>query len=191
MRLFLAIELPAEIRTSLAALQRELGQLPADVKWTVKEHLHLTLRFFGEVDQQQREHIEGLLAQTAPRLEQVTAQLGKPGCFPDAGLPRVLWVGFEQGQAALRMIASTLDAALSATELTPEDRAFVPHVTIGRSRSSRGMRELGGALSHTAWRPPAAFVVGELTLFESVLSSAGPTYTTLSRWPLTPTRPSA
>lgn len=184
MRLFLAIELPADVRASLAALQGELKQIPTDVKWVAKDQLHLTLRFFGEVDQPRREHIERILADTVPRLTQVAAQLGKPGCFPDSGLPRVLWVGFGQGEAALREIASTLEAALSATGLKSEDRAFVPHVTIGRNRSGRGMRELRAALQQTAWRPPAGFIVEHVTLFESVLSSAGPSYTALGRWPL-------
>lgn len=50
MRLFIAIELPLEIREKILAVRRKLADTGADVRWVPPEQLHITVKFLGEVD---------------------------------------------------------------------------------------------------------------------------------------------
>jgi len=183
-RAFVAAELPANVRADLAAAARELSRPGADVRWTAAENLHLTLRFLGLSSPEViRTLVEGL----AHRLAQETppaVTLAGLGAFPDAGAPKVLWAGVAGGADDLvRLAACTEDAALEAG-FPPEERPFMPHVTIGRVRSPQGLEGLRTALVAARFGPSGPFPVRHLTLFESLPGPAGAVYRPLARFPL-------
>jgi 2'-5' RNA ligase len=71
-----------------------------------------------------------------------------------------------------------------AIPLRKEERAFSPHITLGRVRSPRGRQALVEELRTVSWEPPPPWRVSSVTLYQSLLHPAGPQYTILADLPL-------
>src|SRR5215510_1145014 len=93
MRTFIAIEIPSEAKSALAALQDDLRRAGADVSWTRPENIHLTLRFLGEVDERRIGEVEKVCVASAAEFRPFTLSLNDTGVLPSAGQPRGLWAG--------------------------------------------------------------------------------------------------
>lgn len=178
-RAFIAIELPAPVRSALVEAGRKLerGLERGAVRWVKPEAMHLTLRFLGDTDVKLLPGLgaamDGLSAGRAP----FEMRLGGLGCFPNARRPRVIWVGLrdDAGQAPAPLLAlkRDLDAALRPFGFDPEDKPFQAHLTLGRVREDGRIRDL----SLEAAVPDLAMTVAALHLIESDLRPEGPRYT--------------
>ena len=188
MRAFLALTLPDDIRRSLNVLQQELAQSGADIKWVEPQNLHVTLKFLGEITDEQRRGVEQLLGEAARNEAAFTLGLVRAGAFPSLSSPRVVWVGLGEGKERAVRIAERIEERCGLLGLPKEDRPFAAHVTLGRVRTTRRQAELARALRECAWRAPAPWTITTLTLYQSVLGSGGPAYTVLADAPLTGTR---
>ena len=184
MRLFLAIDLPAEVRNTLsravAALQRQLP--PA--RWARVEGIHLTLVFLGETDERLLGGLDTALTPVFAEVPAFDLALHGAGCFPPGGAARVAWVGVES-TGDLGALAKR--CALAVSEVTgkpPEERAFHAHLTLARC-DPRWPRAAAERFV-TAATPLAsgAFGASEGVLFESQLRPQGALYTPLRRYPL-------
>lgn len=184
MRAFLAITLPPEIRQSLALLQTQLAASGADVKWVEAENLHVTLKFLGEIGDDTRQLVESLVGRLASAEPSFALALGVVGAFPSFSAARVVWVGLAEGAQTVARIAQAIGREGQGRALRHEERAFSPHLTIGRVRSSRRRPQLTQALQQAAWTPPEPWRVTSLTLYQSALSARGPRYTVLAEFPL-------
>ena len=180
MRAFIGIWLPDEARRAVAHLQNELAASQADVKWVDPPLLHLTLKFLDEISETQRVAVEQLLFRIAHEEPSFQLELKGVGAFPSSRAPRVVWAGIEEGKAAVTRIAEAIEREGAAISLRKEERPFSAHLTIGRVRSLRGRSALAQQLETIRWEPPAPWRVSSLTLYQSVLSSSGPTYTALA-----------
>lgn len=128
MRLFIAIDLPAEIKHSLWMLRCDL----AGARWVPPEQMHLTLAFLGEVTDDQLTALGAALA--CIQLPPFFLSFTSTGCFPDRRRPRVLWVGLAP-QPALTKLALQVQEALLLCGLPVEERPFSPHITLTRLKS--------------------------------------------------------
>ena len=186
-RVFIAIELTPEVHQTLARLISRL-KLSGDesLRWVKPENIHLTLKFLGETPVQKLNTIstvlEHLLSQYVPFLLTIKGT----GYFPDARYPRVLWTGVTF-PAALTEIQRDIDQALLAIGIPAEKKPFSPHLTLARvsDQSNDGaalktIQELN-SLRDTIFGQMQA---DRVTLFQSVLSRQGSTYTPLARFPL-------
>lgn len=186
MRAFIAVELSAEVRRAMVLLQQELAASHADVKWVEEPNLHLTMRFLGEITEDQRQAVERHLRAVAHGTAPCPLTLAEVGAFPSASSPRVVWVGAGQGKDALRNLAERLEEGLQQLGLPGEEREFAAHVTLGRVRSPKNRAQLTEHLKAVSWTPPPPWSVERLTLFQSTLTSAGPLYAVLAHAPLGP-----
>jgi RNA 2',3'-cyclic 3'-phosphodiesterase len=93
MRLFIAVELPNDIRTQLTELQRVLRPLASAAKWVAPESIHITLKFLGEVPEKRVDQIDAALAGLA--WKPFTIAVHSVGFFPGARSPRVFWAGMD------------------------------------------------------------------------------------------------
>ncbi|MBI3011823.1 MAG: RNA 2',3'-cyclic phosphodiesterase [Candidatus Omnitrophica bacterium] len=184
MRAFIAIDLPEHVRSSLAKLEDELAQSGADVKWVRPAQLHVTLKFLGEISEGERQAIEALVARVAASEAPFATRLNALGAFPSLTAPRVVWVGLGEGGEAVARIAEAIEREGVAIPLRKEERAFSPHITLGRVRSLRGRQALVAALRDARWDPPPPWRVSSVTLYESVLRPGGPQHTVLAELPL-------
>ena len=180
----MGIGLPVTVRRSLATLQQELEQTQADVKWVEERHLHVTLKFLGEITEEERRAIEAIWQRVAAHEAPFTMSLEEIGAFPSTAAPRVILVGIKTGREAVVRMAEACERETAAIPLRQEERPFVAHVTLGRVRSPRHRQPLAEILRTTAWQPPAPWRVDSLTLYQSVLGPGGPAYRVLADIPL-------
>lgn len=189
-RIFVAVRLPAALADEIETVQRALDRRLVDVKWVESENLHLTLRFFGDLDGGDVERVVQAVTAVSEATTPFTVRFEGIGTFPARGRPRVVWVGMTDGSDQLVAMALALEDAFVAADLGGADRPFAPHLTLGRvrdpNRRGRGgrLREKvplqATAAMHAAVGEarfgPVAFELREIAVVESHLSPRGPTY---------------
>jgi 2'-5' RNA ligase len=125
-RLFAGIEIPEDVRQSLARLRQPLP----GANWIEPDNYHISLRFAGDIDPRTAEEFTELLA----RIETETFELQLSGLGVFGGSePRSLWADVSNGQQ-LEALARAIERAARSAGLAPETRNFKPHVTIARLR---------------------------------------------------------
>ena len=174
-RLFVAVDLSPEGKEALAALCQGVP----GVRWLPLEHLHLTIRFIGEVDRVMFDAIrQGL---SAEGLAPFACRLQGVGCFPLRGRPRVLWVGVWAAEGLLRL-QSTVEASLRAIGLPPEERKFVPHITLARLKDIPPAPVSSYLGRHKEFRTEP-FTVRAFHLYSSLLTAKGAIHTLEQSYP--------
>jgi RNA 2',3'-cyclic 3'-phosphodiesterase len=136
MRLFVALPLPPEVRAHLLRTQQLLlPHLPHQtVRWTPEAQMHLTLRFLGEVRQDQLAPLKTALLPLSDRHAPFQLVLSDLGCFPNLRAPRVIWLGLGGDLGRLSSLQSDVQQACAGFGDAQDDRPFSPHLTIGRLR---------------------------------------------------------
>ena len=184
MRLFVAFDLPGEVRQALGELIAQLRPLCPAARWVRPEAMHLTLKFLGDVDDQaggrQLDSIRAALAAVHPSAP-VEMQFRGVGFFPDARGPRVVWCGIGSSPN-LAPLAADISLALEPLGFPPEDRAFVAHLTLARLDASRGWAKLVRAAEELKSRACGSARETEFHLFESILRPSGAEYRKLQTY---------
>jgi len=166
------------------AVMREIGrrrpQYPG-VGWVRLENLHFTLAFLGAVDELRLTDVIAACGLAAARHRPFTFAPSGMGVFPPRGRPRVYWLGLSQGEAEMVALQKDVAAELSARKFPLEDRAFVPHLTLGRVKEVRGPLPNPSDWKTTA--APAA-TLDKLEVMRSDLKPTGAVYTVLASCPL-------
>ena len=174
-RLFVAIRPPDRIRGRLLAAMGGVG----GARWQTDAQLHLTLRFIGEVDRHQLRDVHAALgAIHHPRFE---IALNGLGTFERRGQPETVWAGVAPHEP-LRTLRKKVDQALARVGVAPEQRAYLPHITLARLK--RSSRSLGGLLEEAGGLKSPPFAVEAFGLFESKLTPEGAVYTRIEYYPL-------
>lgn len=182
LRVFYAIELPAEVRARAAELIARLRLAVPEVRasWERVEKLHLTLKFIGEIARERVEALKGAANRAALDSRSFPLALSGAGAFPPRGIPRVLWLGIEDFAGALISLHSRLEEECAAAGFAREERPFHPHLTLARIRAPQGARKLAERHQQTAFAR-IEFPVEDLVLLQSELGPGGSRYTELSR----------
>lgn len=181
MRLFFAVQLPGEVKETLRpALEAARAAAGESVGFGRVEQLHFTLAFIGETDRLDDAAAAGEAVRVLPQFE---LAIGSRGAFPNMSRPRVLWIGATDGAPALAAVAESLTAGLRERGFKLEDRAFQPHLTLGRAKAN-GAREARRALEALPKSTLARFQVREIALVQSVLGGGGATHTALRQFQL-------
>lgn len=184
MRTFIAIEVSEEVRRGLGRVLEELKKVDADVRWVRPESVHLTLKFLGEIDPGRVTEIQWALREVAGRYRPFSLVASGIGCFPRWESPRVVWVGLEGEVHKIVALQREVEEALVALGFPREDRAFKPHLTLGRVRTPKGRQALVRKMREWEGEKIGEFWVQSLVEFESELSPSGARYTPLWKEPL-------
>lgn len=175
-RLFVAIDMPENVKDELAVL---CTNVPG-ARWVPKEQIHLTLRFIGEVD-------GGFFREIKDALDDIKGvpfdfQLRRMGFFPPRGMPRVLWVGIdpEKETAALR---NRIETCLVKMGLEPEKRKFTPHITLARLHDTP-VERLTRYMAGNGMYASDSFRVTEFHLYSSFLTPKGAYHKVEKTYPL-------
>lgn len=176
--MFIAIGLPGPVKNYVTSLY---DHSVAGIGWTPKEDLHLTMRFLGDIGDDEEERLLQVLGKA--RVSPFTLMVGGVGAFPRKGPPKVIWLGLDTGHPLLFQLRQRIDDAVLAAGIECEMRDFVPHITIGRCSvvSAQSIRTL--FRSKTAMDGPL-FSVCEFTLFESRRAPTGSCYLPVESFPL-------
>lgn len=177
MRLFVAVVPPPAVQRAAFAVSEALRRPEDRVSWVRAENLHLTLRFLGDLGADGARRVAEAADEAAAGTPAFEAALGGAGAFPDGRRARVLWIGLERGDEPLAALAAALEGGLRRRGFERADRAFSPHLTLGRPRTP-GLDWSARLAALPAVDPAAAgFRVDRLVVLESRLSPRGSTYT--------------
>jgi 2'-5' RNA ligase len=178
-RSFLAIELPNPIFKKIEEVQGDLKSTHADVRWVNPEKIHLTLKFFGNIEESRIDPIFKSIEEPIRNTQPFSLRVRGVGAFPNLKNPRVIWMGLTDGEEVLTSFQRQIDTQLERIGFQPEDRHFHPHLTLGRMRSSRGKQELVGRMEKHKEEEFGEIQVERVVLFKSDLRPTGPVYTPL------------
>jgi 2'-5' RNA ligase len=174
-RLFVAIRPPAPIREILLGAMGGIS----GARWQSEDQLHLTLRFVGEVDR----HLAGDIHAALGAIHQAPfpVALNGIGAFDRRGWPDAVWAGISPHEQ-LKALHNKVDAALARVGVAPDQRAFLPHITL--ARLNRGSGPVGNLLENAGGLTSPPFTVDHFALFESVLTPEGAVYSAVERYRL-------
>ena len=177
-RAFFAVQLPDAQREQLGRHLEACAAAAPDFRWATRDNLHVTLRFLGSVEREVAERIAYAAAgEAGPAFE---VGLGGMGTFQRGRLVRVVWLGVRDGGEPMRRIAGLLERECRAAGLSPEARAFKPHLTLARARPR------DGAALPALPEPPelAPWTAREVILFSSHLGRGGAVHEPIRALPL-------
>lgn len=178
MRLFVALDIPEDVRATISALVTKLREPLRDARWVRIEGAHVTLKFIGEVPTEKMEDIKAAL-QAVPFPAPIQIIFRGLGFFPNDRRPRVLWAGIEAGPA-LGDLAAAVDAVLEPLGITRGQRAFSPHLTLARLDSPKYLDRLSEGIATAGPLEFGSGVANEFHLYQSVLKHGGAEYTRLA-----------
>lgn len=177
LRLFAAIEVPqAQIDSIALALEPLKGLVPG-ARWTGVDKWHVTLKFFGEVQESALDSIQKAVESAAAGGGPVETNLEALGAFPSLKRARVLWVGLADREGLLSRAAGRIAQGAGM----PDEGPFTPHLTLARLKIPGPALELGKALTPPPW-DRAAFTVDRIKLIHSTLGSKGSSYKVLNEF---------
>jgi RNA 2',3'-cyclic 3'-phosphodiesterase len=173
-RLFVAMDIPEEVRAAVVALVTRLRPAARDARWARIEGLHVTLKFIGEVPEEKVGAIITALKGIA-LAKPIALNFHGLGFFPNERRPRVLWAGIEAGPE-LATLAASVEMALIPVGIPREDRAFSPHLTLARFDSPRSLDRLHAAIDAAGPQDFGSTIAKEFHLYRSVLKRGGAEY---------------
>jgi 2'-5' RNA ligase len=172
-RAFLAIPLPQQLTTAIKTVQEHLQAQIPDARWVRPQNLHLTLHFFGEVEQETLEKVKVSVLSVKGCQRPFPVEVKGLGAFPHLHRPRIIWLDLEP-KDQLRQLYASCRERLQQAGVATESRPYSPHLTIGRMRQRKpcltDLTELGRS---AAGKPIGRFSVDRLVLFESRLQPGG------------------
>jgi RNA 2',3'-cyclic 3'-phosphodiesterase len=186
-RLFVALYPPSEIIAPVAKFQKRLRELIPEswIRWTAVDQIHVTLRFLGRVNRGLLPDVEKALKRICTKENAFEIRAEGMGCFPGMRRPAIIWIGIADVGKALSMFKDHMDDALSC--IGKEDpKAFHPHMTIGRVKTEKlsELRKLSALLEKLKLEELTAWLIKEVHLVESRISSDGATHETLQKFRL-------
>ena len=134
MRAFLAFPIPAEVKQYLKSITSRMAPRVEGVKWVGEEGQHITLKFFGEIDEGLAREMETGLSPIGPTYGPFLASLQRIDAFPGRKRARVIVVTLSKGVDNIGMIFHDIEDNLSTLGIEREKRDLVPHITLGRRR---------------------------------------------------------
>lgn len=183
-RSFIALPTADSVRDRISSLIAELQQINTGVTWEAPEKLHITLKFLGNVESQLLEKLISTLNTIAQEHSAFDLTFEGVGAFPNFLAPRIIWIGTRQNESLLSLQGAVEQCCVDCG-FTRENRAFHPHVTIGRVKGSRHIQRLTEKLKSITLEPTHARCT-ELLMMRSELKPSGSVYSVVATIPLKP-----
>ena len=191
-RTFIAIAPSEEVVERAERAITRLRRLASNVKWVERHHLHWTMHFLGEIEDQEVYEVCRAAERAASRCAPFSVSAYGIGAFPSATRPRTLWVGAPDDGHRMSALHAELEQELAPLGFRGERRKFVPHLTLGRAGRTLRPAETAALRSELGKLQDfegGAQAVDELTVYASRLRREGPEYAVLATISLTSPRP--
>lgn len=174
-RTFIALQIPESWIDYVRRVARELAGRSAGLSWVKPENAHFTVRFLGDLDDEQMERVRESVRRNGAGLQAPVARLGRLGAFPRPERPRVLWVGLSQGGPEAEAVASEINDGLERDGFGYADKPFRAHLTLARARE--GAQGIASLVRSVIPEAPEAEPLQRLAVMKSQLQKSGAMYT--------------
>jgi 2'-5' RNA ligase len=180
LRLFVALDVPDQVRRNILAAQKLLiAAHSAVVSWPRPEGIHLTLKFLGDISAYRVIDITTALDRAASEVRPFKLKTTIAGGFPNLNRPRVIWWGVDGGNALMNL-QLLIEEYLVDAGFDREEKGFHPHLTVGRVKQLKPGSELPQKFVEIQF-DPIEWVCHELLLMSSVLKPTGAEYKVVNR----------
>ena len=179
-RLFVALEIPEDIRLKISEFRNEAVGKSLDVRWEPSEKIHLTLKFIGEIKDKLVNPVSDSL-EFLDQCERIKCRLTKFGFFFRHGVPQILWIGLWV-DTILFNIVEQLNSRLAKFNVPVEERKFKPHLTLLRIK--RKFPEEWVTKFNSFIIPETDFTAENILLIKSELLPESSRYTVLKKFKL-------
>lgn len=181
-RTFIAVELNPEIRLALDRDVAALRVFAPRVKWSRAENLHLTLRFLGDVKENDLEELFDALRECVAGFPPFAMEIRGVGAYPNWRHPRVVRAECGEGSGDAIALAGLIEDACVDLGYERERRPFNPHLTLGRVKLPVDAEGLAEAVAAGPERKVYGFLdVDAAVVFMSSLRRTGPVYSPMAR----------
>ncbi len=217
MRVFIAIDIDDKTRKAIAYLQKQIASKVSsvkqgDLKWVEPNNIHLTLKFLGEINDEQLAEVSEVAKTVASAHQKFNLDIESVGSFPQLGLPKgggrsakIVWVGVSEWhglparentanpQDASRRMAvpqellalqKDLDDLLDQAGYPKEEREFSAHLTLCRVNHPIAGLKVGEALPQFSHLKLGSIAADAIYIYQSQLTPQGPIYTILASYKL-------
>lgn len=175
-RTFLAIEIPSEIIEQIIIKRNQL-LFDDRVNWERKEKLHITLKFFGEIEEKLLGNIKNILEEVVVTFSPVIISFSNFGFFIRDGVPKILYLGISRNNE-LKKIFHILEARFEKIGIPKEQRNFNPHLTLLRIKTfEESLKNFENKICDNL-----SFECKSLSLMKSELNRSGSIYTRINKY---------
>jgi 2'-5' RNA ligase len=187
MRVFIAIDIDEKVRTALGDLQQQLANggnvKKGAVKWVNPKNIHLTLKFLGEIKDEQAVEVCSIVENVAGLHKSFELDVESVGYFGSKAA-RVLWVGTGEGRNELHLLQKDVDKQLVLAGWPEEKREFTGHLTLCRIRNSAAGVKLAQVSEDYKDFKLGSIWADSVSVYQSQLKPTGPVYTVLGDYKL-------
>jgi len=173
-RLFIAIDLPHDVKIYLHNIALNLNNRDRDIRAIPPENIHITLKFLGDTNISKIEKIMEAIKNASGDFQSFSYKIGKSlGAFPVAESARIVFAPVVEGSDKIVEIYKNLENNLSKIKIPKENRKFISHITIARIRNKKNISEI---LKNIELDYKNQHKCTKITLFESRLKPDGAEY---------------
>jgi 2'-5' RNA ligase len=167
------------LQRRFAEVQTALQRLSLPFRWVQPAHIHLTLKFLGDIAPETIDPVVQALRHAVMPFTPFTISIRGLGCFPNQTRPRVLWMGVHASHDMLLHLQQRLETELLSIGFASEERPFHPHLTLARGQQRISQPQLANALqTYDDWLF-GEMLVEQVVLYQSQLHRHGAVYTML------------
>ncbi len=187
-RAFVAIDLPPDVQDCLTQVSAQLRERVGEksVRWVPIPNIHLTLKFFGDVSENNLDVLKEIISAEAALQKPMEIGIGRLGAFPKTRHPRIIWVGVE-APPELTSLQRGIETKTNKVGYPKDKRSFFAHLTLGRvtrNAAPSDVRKIGDIIISSAVGFLGAASVQAVHIFKSDLLSTGAVYTKIFTAPL-------
>ena len=177
-RAFLAIDLDDDLKPKINKVIKEFKQIDTKIKYVELANLHLTLKFFGDIDTNGLKLLENAIANVVSDFEPFKINIAGCGAFPNNNHIKVIWVGIED-DTVLKDLHDRLDKEFASIGFD-KDKKFSTHLTIGRMKSAKNKNKVKSTIEEFSDVEIGEMEVSQISLKKSTLTPRGPIYEDIS-----------
>ncbi|MBF0215446.1 MAG: RNA 2',3'-cyclic phosphodiesterase [Candidatus Omnitrophica bacterium] len=171
-RAFIAVNISNTAKDCLEKVLTSLKAANADVKWSRASSIHLTLKFLGDIFEENVEPVCDSIKTIAVKFTPIDMDIADIGVFPSWKEPRVIWAGVSSQGNKIKQIADALEKAMFDLGFEKEKREFSPHLTLGRVKTGTNLKRLE-EIAKGVKIPAARTRAEKVILYRSILSPHG------------------
>lgn len=173
-RAFLAIDIDEDLKPKINKVMKEFRQIDAKIKYVELVNLHLTLKFFGDIDTDGLELLEEKIESVVSEFKPFSVKIKTCGAFPNTNRIRVIWIGIDEDEM-IRKLHDKLDVEFAKLGFDKDTR-FSTHLTIGRMKSPKNKNQVKSKIDEFSDIEIGEMEVDNIVLKKSTLTPSGPIY---------------
>ncbi len=174
LRAFLAIDVDENLKAKMYKVIKQFRQIDADIKYVDLENLHLTLKFFGDIDTEGIALLSSKIAGVVSNFDNFTVKIKGCGAFPNTKRIKVIWIGIDEDEI-IKKLHDELDNEFVKLGFD-KDKKFSSHLTIGRMRNAKGKEKVKSTIEELREVEIGEMTVDKIILKKSTLTPQGPIY---------------